>query len=105
MAKESTRLGPLDFKQQLLMGPLLLLLLLVATVASALMVAYLAQESRHRFTALENLRKQQYERDAEWTQLMLEKGTLLSLSQVEQVARRRLSMRKPASHEVVVVRE
>lgn len=104
MAKESTQAGPLNAKQRLLAGPLLLLLLL-AVVVSALMVAYLAQQSRHRFTTLENLLKQQYELDAQWTQLMLEKGTLLSLSQVEQVARKRLSMRKPASDEVVVVRE
>lgn len=91
--------------EQAAVQPLLVSALLVLLVLSALAVAWLSQQSRHRFSELENLRKEQYRLDAEWTQLMLERGTLLSLAHVERVAVTRLKMRRPESNEVVVVRQ
>ena len=77
--------------------------LLLAVIFSALGVAYLAQTNRHLFSEFEMLRREEAALDAQWSRLLLERGTLVSQVQLERKAHQ-LQMYKPAPSEMVVVR-
>ena len=79
--------------------------LICAIVYSALAVVCMAQDSRHLFTALEDLQHTEHELEAQWSRLMLEHGTLLSQNNVEVVVSERLSMSQPVPGDIVVVRQ
>jgi cell division protein FtsL len=83
--------------------PGLKVLLLVAVVASALGVAFLAQQNRQLFAQAEILRREEAALDARWSRLLLERGTLTAQVNIEKEARA-LGMHKPLPAEVVVVR-
>lgn len=80
-----------------------LLLCVLAILASAIGVVYLAQHSRLLFTELESLRETQDQLDTEWSRLVLERSTLLSPAHVERVARRQLAMVQARPEDTVVV--
>jgi cell division protein FtsL len=80
-----------------------LLACVLLVLGSAIGVVYLAQKSRLLFTELETARKGQYELDAQWNRLILERSTLLSPANVERVARKQLAMHLPPPEDIVVV--
>ncbi len=75
----------------------------VLLLSAALGVVYTKYLNRHLHIQLETL---QHERDnlhVEWTQLLLEQGTLASDLRVEKIAREKLKMIVPSSKEIVVI--
>lgn len=82
---------------------LALLACLLAILASAMGVVMLAQKGRLLFAELETMRKQQEQLETRWSRLTLQRSTLLSPANVERVARKKLVMIKPPTHEIVVV--
>lgn len=70
---------------------------------SALGVVYTKYLNRHLHIQLESL---QHERDhlhVEWTQLLLEQGTLASDLRVEKIAREKLGMFVPSNKDIMVI--
>ena len=82
---------------------LILLAMLLAIVCSSLGVVYESQRNRHLFALLDQKRQAQYEFDAQWGRLMLERSTLLSHDHVAMVASERLAMHLPPPGDIVVV--
>jgi cell division protein FtsL len=87
------------------MPAVLTMMLMCAMVSTALAVVYKSQQSRHLFFRLESLRLVQNELDSQWGRLTLERSTLLSHANVEQIATGRLAMGLPAPQYIVVVRQ
>jgi cell division protein FtsL len=82
-----------------------LLLLIVAVVASALVVVDLRQQNRQLFAELQTLTRERDALNVEWGQLLLEQGAWSEHRRVEDTARVRLGMAMPSSEQVVIVRE
>lgn len=78
--------------------------LVLAVVASALLVVYAVHRNRVQFVALQQAQEQRDELNVEWGQLQLEESAWGTQARVEQVARARLNMRMPRQEEIVVVR-
>ena len=83
---------------------LMVLLLLVAVVASAIGVIYVKHQNRKLFIELEQQRKEQDQLDVDWGRLQLEQSTWATHGRIEDIARRKLDMRLPNENEVVIVR-
>ena len=83
---------------------LMVLLLLVAVVASAIGVIYVKHQNRKLFIELEQQRKQQDQLDVDWGRLQLEQSTWATHGRIEDIARRKLGMGLPNENEVVIVR-
>lgn len=83
---------------------LVVLLLLVAVVASALGVIYVKHQNRKLFIELEQQRKEQDQLDVDWGRLQLEQSTWATHGRIEDIARRKLNMALPNENEVVIVR-
>jgi cell division protein FtsL len=82
-----------------------LLLLIVAVVASALIVVGLREQNRLLFVELQALTHERDALNTEWGQLLLEQGAWSEHRRVEDTARARLGMALPSSEQVVIVRE
>jgi cell division protein FtsL len=78
--------------------------LLLAVVASALLVVYAVHRNRVQFVALQQAQEQRDELNVEWGQLQLEESAWGTQARVEQVARKKLDMRMPRQKEIVVIR-
>ena len=85
-------------------GKLLLGALVLANVATALLVVRDRHEHRLAFIALNKLDKARDELNIEFGRLQLEQATWAESNRVDQVARTRLGMKFPATDEIVVVR-
>jgi cell division protein FtsL len=73
----------------------------VAIALTGVWVASLGQDVRGLFVALERSQQQQDALLAEYSRLLLERGTLASYQNVDEVAERRLAMRFPEQVERV----
>jgi cell division protein FtsL len=83
---------------------LLLVVLIAATMASALAVVYARHQHRQLFVQLSRLEKARDELDIEFGRLQLEQATWGESNRIDQVARDRLGMKFPEGAEIVVVR-
>jgi cell division protein FtsL len=87
------------FRQQLMLGLLVFLILI-----SALGVVATKHFNRSLHIQLQRLQNSKDKLHVEWTQLLLEQGTLGSDVRVEQIAREKLGMITPVPSQMVVIR-
>lgn len=80
---------------------LVLLLLLLAVMASSFAIVYGKYSSRKSFTAIEKLTKELDLYDVEWGQLQLEQNTLATHARVERLAVKKLGMVAPERESIV----
>jgi cell division protein FtsL len=83
---------------------LLVVLLVLANVATAIAVVYARHEHRQLFGALDKLQRERDELNIEFGRLQLEQATWAESNRIDQVARDRLGMVFPLTDETVVVR-
>ena len=83
---------------------LLLAVLIIANVATALLVVRDRHEHRQAFMALTKLERARDELNIEFGRLQLEQATWAESNRVDQVARSRLGMVFPRTEDVVVLR-
>ncbi|HAW94562.1 MULTISPECIES: cell division protein FtsL [unclassified Arsukibacterium] len=93
------RLISQDWRQHKLAGVLLL-----ACIASALAVVYLAHLNRQLTIAQDTYYQQRDQLDTQWRNLLLEQRSLAEHSRVEDIARRRLNMQRPSGERDIMVR-
>ena len=86
------------------MARLLLVILLVATIASAVAVVHKRHQHRQLFVELSRLEHQRDELNIGFGRLQLEQATLTQAGRVDQVARTRIGMKFPEPADIVVVR-
>ncbi|MBS0457388.1 MAG: cell division protein FtsL [Proteobacteria bacterium] len=86
------------------LGAVFLVLLIVATIASATAVVYARQMHRQQFIALNTLQRERDDLNIEFGKLQLEQATWAENNRVEQIATGKLGMVYPNSKDVVVVR-
>ncbi len=86
------------------LGYAILLLLLVAVVASAIGVVYARQESRTMFVELTRLTAERDDLNFEYGRLELEQATAAEANRVEQIARSRFGMVSPQPAATVVIK-
>jgi cell division protein FtsL len=85
-------------------GMFMLLLLLMAVVASAVGVVYARQESRSMFVELTRLTGERDDLNFEYGRLELEQATAAEANRIEQIARSRLGMVSPQAAATVVIK-
>ena len=84
--------------------PGILLILVLAVVASSMGVVYAKHQSRKLFIELQSLGNDRDNMDIEWGQLQLEQSTLTTQGQVESAARDRLGMVSLSHANTVIVK-
>ena len=82
----------------------LVVLLLLANVASAIAVVFARHEHRQLFIQLSTLEKARDELNIEFGRLQLEQATWAESNRIDQVARTRLGMVFPETRDIVLVR-
>ena len=82
---------------------LLLVVLVVAVVASALAVVHARHQHRLLFVELSRLENVRDELEIDFGRLQLEQATWAEANRIDQVARERLGMAFPSDDEIVVV--
>lgn len=87
-----------------MIGAIIVLLLLVAAVASAIGVVYARQQNRLLFAELTRLTHEQDDLNTEFGRLELEKATWAEPNRIEQIARGQLGMVNPGAADTVVVK-
>ena len=85
-------------------GIAILVLLLIAVVASAVGVVYTRQESRRMFVELTRLTAERDDLNFEYGRLELEQATAAEANRVEQIARSRFGMVSPQPGTAVVIK-
>lgn len=83
---------------------LLLVVLVVANVASAVAVVYARHLHRQAFATLMGQEHVRDELEIEFGRLQIEQATWAESNRIDQVARNRLGMKFPEGDEIVVVR-
>jgi cell division protein FtsL len=78
-------------------------LLLLAVVASALMLIYTTHRSRVLFNDWQQQQRREWALDEDWERLLLEQGTLAAYERVSQSAESRLDMVMPEPAAINVV--
>ncbi len=86
------------------LGAALFVLLLVATLASAIGVVYARQQHRQLFIQLTALERQRDEINIEFGRMQLEQATWAETNRIERIATGKLGMVFPASKDIVVMR-
>ncbi|WP_300620520.1 cell division protein FtsL [Dokdonella sp.] len=86
------------------LGAIVLLILLAATLGSALAVVKTRQQSRSLFVELSRLGNERDDLNFEFGRLQLEQATWAENNRIEQIARGKLGMIPPAQAETVVVK-
>ncbi|HCH0557065.1 MULTISPECIES: cell division protein FtsL [Pseudoxanthomonas] len=86
------------------MTRLLLIVVIVANIATAIAVVYARHQHRVLFVQLNQLDKARDELNIEFGRLQLEQATVGESNRVERIARERLGMKSPESADVVVIR-
>jgi len=84
--------------------PGVLLILVLAVIATSISVVYAKHQSRKLFIELQALGNDRDNMDVEWGQLQLEQSTLTTQGQVESAARDRLGMVSLSHANTVIVR-
>lgn len=87
-----------------LVGAVVLVLLLLATLASALAVVRTRQQSRSLFVELSRLGNERDDLNFEFGRLQLEQATWAENNRIEQIARGKLGMVSPGPAETVVIK-
>ncbi len=82
----------------------LLVLMILAVIASGIGVVFSKYLSRKYFVELQGLQTEQVQIGFEWGRLQLEESTLATHAKVENTARGRLDMHLPNIEEVIVIR-
>ena len=85
-------------------GIAILVLLLIAVVASAVGVVYTRQESRRMFVELTRLTAERDDLNFEYGRLELEQATVAEANRIEQIARTRFGMISPQPATTVVIK-
>jgi len=85
-------------------GIAILLLLLLAVIASAVGVVYARQESRSMFVELTRLTTERDDLNFEYGRLELEQATAAEANRIEQLARGRFGMVSPQPATTVVIK-
>ncbi|HEX3895924.1 MAG TPA: cell division protein FtsL [Rudaea sp.] len=85
-------------------GAVIVLLLLIAVVASAIGVVYARQQSRLLFGELVRLDNERDDLNTEFGRLELEQATWAEPNRIEQVARGQLGMINPAPADMVLIK-
>ncbi len=83
---------------------LLVVLLVLADLASAIAVIDAKHESRRLENELQQLRVAQDQINTEWAQLQLEESAWAGQGRMEQIAREKLGMREPPVYTIVQAR-
>jgi cell division protein FtsL len=86
------------------MSRILLIVLLAASVASAIGVVYMRHMHRKLFVQLSALERERDELNIEFGRLQLEQATWAESNRIDQIARGRLGMKFPEANDIVVVR-
>lgn len=86
------------------MTRILLVVVIVASIATAIGVVYARHQHRVLFVQLNQLDRERDELNIEFGRLQLEQATVAESTRVEQIARDRLGMKSPESADVVVIR-
>ena len=87
------------------MSRLLLVILLVAAIASAVAVVHKRHQHRQLFVQLSRLEHHRDELNIEFGRLQLEQATLTQAGRIDQLARTRIGMKFPEAADIVVVRQ
>jgi cell division protein FtsL len=85
-------------------GAAIVLLLLIAVIASALGVIYAREQNRRLFVDYTQLLKEHDELNVEFSRLELEQATWAETNRIEQVARGQLGLVSPAPANTIVVK-
>lgn len=80
-----------------------LMLLIVLVLGSAMTVIYVKHESRVLFSQLRQMHKLQDEQVIRWSRLQLQNSTLVTQSNVESIARKKLHMILPDQVQIVTL--
>jgi cell division protein FtsL len=83
---------------------LLIIILIVALMASGLGIVYTKHRSRELFIELQALQQHRDDMEIEWEQLQLEQSTLATVVAVDHAARTRLNMLIPDPNAVVYIK-
>lgn len=83
---------------------LLLAALWLAIIVSAFSVIYVTYDTRVKFNALENLRREESQLQVVWGQYLLEESAWAAYARVERLAQEKLSMQVPATQEIIMVK-
>ena len=86
------------------MSRFLLVVMILASIASAIGVVYARHRHRLLFVELAKLEKVRDELNIEFGRLQLEQATVAESNRIDQIARMRLGMKFPEAGDVVVVR-
>lgn len=82
-----------------------LITLFAGIAVSALSMVYVTNTTRDLNAGLEQVLAERNQLHIQWSQLLLEKGTLLMQARIQQVASNKLGMIMPDSKSVVIVNE
>jgi cell division protein FtsL len=86
------------------MSRLVLVVLILASVASAIAVIYARYSHRQLFVELSQLERQRDELNIEFGRLQLEQATWTEANRIDQLAQHRIGMKFPEVEDIVVVR-
>jgi len=84
---------------------LLIGILAITVIASAIATVYARHEARRQFALLQQLTSERDELGMEWGRLQIEQSAWSAHSRVEEMARKKIGMRMPATGEIEVVRQ
>ncbi len=79
--------------------------LALAVVLSAIASIYARHEARRQFVLLQKLTVQRDELAVEWGRLQIEQSAWSTHARVEELARKKMSMRMPSAEEIRVIRK
>ena len=80
-----------------------LLLLLLAVIASSVLLVYSKHESRKLFAELQKLQQEQDRMNVEWGRLQLEQSAWSTHGSIERLAEKKLGMHIPESDQVMML--
>ena len=86
------------------MSRFLLVMLILAAVASAIAVIYERYNHRQLFVELSRLERERDELNIEFGRLQLEQATWAQANRIDQLAQQRIGMKFPEVEDIVVVR-
>jgi len=82
---------------------LFIMILLIATFASAVSVIYVKHYNRKLFVDLQQQEKQRDDMEVEWGKLQLEQNTWATHARIERIAREKLQMITPDNNDIIYI--
>jgi len=83
----------------------IILVLVIAVMASAIASVYAKHQSRKLFTDLQALSTERDRMEVEWGKLQIEQSTWSTYGRVEQLAREQMDMQAPSPGDVTLLTE